>query len=453
MTVIAAAHARLTENVGAPPYRPVHGSSRFRSGPGAACGTVGVQLAFDELDEPLRETAFVVVDLETTGGRGRARRDHRDRRRPGLRGGVLEAEFQTLVEPGCPISPFVSVLTGITNGMVADAPSLEAVLPAFLESRPRRACWSRTTRRSTWAFCGWRCHATGYAWHNPAVIVDTAVLARRVLTRDEVPNCRLSTPRTVSSTRAPSRSTARWPTRAPRSTLLHGLIERVGSLGVQSLPGAAARSPTRCHWSSVASAIWPTTSTTSRASTSSGTRAASRCTSGRARTLRSRVRNYFVASETRSRIGEMVGLAERVDGIQCAHSLEAAVRELRLIAAHKPRYNRRSKFPERSVWLKLTDEAYPRLSIVRDVRPDGAAYLGPLRTMRQAEAVRDAIHDAVPLRQCSDRLSVRRQVRGACALAEIRRCTAPCEHRIEPAQYARLAETVAAAWQGDVEPR
>ena len=58
----------------------------------------------------------------------------------------------------------------------------------------------------------------------------------------------------------------------------------------------------------------------------------------------------------------MLAAAERVEAVECAHSLEAEVRELRLIAAHKPPYNRRSKFPERVVWLKLTDEAYPRLS-------------------------------------------------------------------------------------------
>ena len=98
---------------------------------------------------------------------------------------------------------------------------------------------------------------------------------------------------------------------------------------------------------------------------------------GTSRNLRARVRQYFVASETRSRMGEMIGLAERVDPIECAHALEAQVRELRLIAAYKPRYNRRSKFPERALWLKLTDEAFPRLSIVRAVRDDGASYLGP----------------------------------------------------------------------------
>ena len=76
-------------------------------------------------------------------------------------------------------------------------------------------------------------------------------------------------------------------------------------------------------------------------------------------------------------MAEMVGIAESVDAIACAHPLEAEVRELRLIAEHKPRYNRRSRFPERVRWLKLTDEPFPRLALVRRVADDGATYLGP----------------------------------------------------------------------------
>ena len=66
--------------------------------------------------------------------------------------------------------------------------------------------------------------------------------------------------------------------------------------------------------------------------------------------------------------------------------------------------------------------------------------------------MRDAIHDAVPLRQCSDRLSVRRVVRAACVLAGIGRCSAPCEGGIRPEDYAAIADLVAAAWTGDVRP-
>jgi DNA polymerase-3 subunit epsilon len=64
-----------------------------------------------------------------------------------------------------------------------------------------------------------------------------------------------------------------------------------------------------------------------------------------------------------------------VTGIECATPLEARVRELRLIAAHKPKYNRRSRHPEKMHWLKLTVEPWPRLSLVRKVADDDADYL------------------------------------------------------------------------------
>ena len=85
---------------------------------------------------------------------------------------------------------------------------------------------------------------------------------------------------------------------------------------------------------------------------------------GTSRNVRTRVRSYFTASELRTRMAEMVSIAERIDVVPCAHSLEAEVRELRLIAEHKPRYNRRSRFPERAIWIKLTVEPFPRLSQV-----------------------------------------------------------------------------------------
>jgi DNA polymerase-3 subunit epsilon len=147
---------------------------------------------------------------------------------------------------------------------------------------------------------------------------------------------------------------------------------------------------------------------------------------GKSKDLRSRVRTYFTAGETRGRMAEMVGLAAVVTPIVCATPLEAEVRELRLIAEHKPRYNRRSRFPERAMWLKLTAEAFPRLSRVREVRDDGATYLGPFSGARQVELATAGLHEAFRLRQCTSRPSPRR-VSPACALAEMGRCGAPCD--------------------------
>ena len=101
----------------------------------------------------------------------------------------------------------------------------------------------------------------------------------------------------------------------------------------------------------------------------------------------------------------MVRVAQRVDPVPCATPLEARVRELRLIAEHSPRYNRRSRFPERMPWVRLTSEPYPRLSVVREVQDeDGATYIGPFASASTAQLAVDALHETFPIRQCTRRL-------------------------------------------------
>jgi len=176
---------------------------------------------------------------------------------------------------------------------------------------------------------------------------------------------------------------------------------------------------------------------------------------GKSGDLRTRVRSYFTAGENRKRIREMVGIAERVRTIPCATGLEAEIRELRLIAEHKPRYNRRSKFPERALWLKLTDEPFPRLSVVRECRDDGCAHIGPFSSGRVAEEAREALREAVPLRQCGQPLTPRRIAEGStysCALGELGRCGAPCEGREDVEQYARHVAAARAMMTGDASP-
>jgi DNA polymerase-3 subunit epsilon len=410
-----------------------------------------VQTSFDELsdlDQSLRSTTFTVVDLETTGGSAAA---------DGITeigavkvcGGDVLGEFQTLVHPGQSINPYVSVLTGITDSMVADAPGVGAVISSFLEFARGTVLVAHNAPFDI-GFLRAACAFNEQAW--PAFpVVDTAVLARRVLSRDEVPNCKLST--LARHFHAQTEPIHRALADAQATVdVLHALIARVGSLGVHTL------GELRDFTAQVSDAQRRKRHLADPLPSGPGVYIFRDAQGdplyvGTSRNLRARVRQYFQASETRSRMGEMIGLAERVDPIECAHPLEAQVRELRLIAAHKPRYNRRSKYPERSVWLTLTDEAFPRLSIVRAPKPySPGAYLGPIGSRRQAEAVRDAIHDAVPLRQCTDRLSLRRAVRAACVLAGIGRCGAPCESTDALADYSRLVTVVRESWTGDIDP-
>jgi DNA polymerase-3 subunit epsilon len=276
--------------------------------------------------------------------------------------------------------------------------------------------------------------------------VDTAVLARRLLTRDEVPNCKLAT-------LAPYFSATTSPTHRAlddaRATVdvLHGLFERLGPLGITSLEELTGLTrqvdPERLRKRHLADSV----PRGPGVYLFRGPRDEPLYV-GTSNDLRSRVRSYFSSSEQRSRITEMVALSQRVDAIPCAHDLEAAVRELRLIAEHKPRYNRRSRFPERALWIRLTEEPFPRLSVVRRVRPGAGVFVGPFPDRRSADAAVAAVHEALPLRQCTTRISPRIPT-SACVLFGMGRCGAPCTGAQSVEEYAPIAAVFRAAVDHD----
>ena len=391
--------------------------------------THAVQGTFDELGSPLREVTFVVVDLETTGG-SPAACDITEIGAVKVCGGQVLGEFQTLVNPSTAIPPFIAVLTGITDAMVAGAPGIESVLPAFLEFSRNTVLVAHNAPFDL-GFLRAACERLGLDWPAPDS-VDTARLARRVLTRDEAPDCKLSTLARLFRADTTPCHRALADARATVD-VLHGLLARLGSLGVHSLEElrtfSAQVSLAQRRKRHLADAI-PTGPGVYLFRDAQGRV----LYVGKSTNLRSRVRQYFTASEMRTRMAEMVGLAERVDPVVCSTALEAEVRELRLIAEHRPRYNRRSKFPDRALWLKLTVEPFPRLSLVRRVVDDGGGYLGPFGSARSAELAMAAVHEALPLRQCTGRVSLTRH-RAACVLAEMGRCGAPCTCAESRADY------------------
>ncbi|WP_433270079.1 DEDD exonuclease domain-containing protein [Actinosynnema sp. CS-041913] len=399
------------------------------------------QLSFDELGTPLRDTTFVVFDLETTGGSA-AEDAVTEIGAVKVRGGRVLGTFSTLVDPERGIPPQVVALTGITQFMVTGAPRLSAVLPAFLEFAAGAVLVAHNSGFDV-GFLKAACERHGYHWPRPTVVC-TVKLARRVLSRDEAPSCRLSALAelfrvgTVPDHRALNDAQA-------TVEVLHHLLERVGSVGVHSLEELVAYLP------EVTPAQRRKRELAAHLPSSPGVYLFRGPNEevlyvGTASDLRRRVRQYFTAAEGRRRLREMVALAVRVDGVVCAHSLEAEVRELRLLTAHKPAYNRRSKNAGGWWWLTLTDEPFPRLSLVRTPR-SGA--IGPFRSRRLAEAAQNALLEAVPLRACSQRIPARNPSGTPCALYELGRCKAPCAGRQSVAEYSPAVVSLRALVAGD----
>ncbi len=403
-----------------------------------------VQLDLDGLGTPLRDATFVVVDLETTGG-SHLTEAITEIGAVKVRGGEVLGELATLVDPGRGVPPLITVLTGITDAMLVGAPPPGEVVASFLELAHGCVLVAHNAPFDV-GFLRAAAGRAGLGW--PAFpVLDTARLARRVLTRDEAPDCKLSTLARVLRARTTPVHRALADARATVD-VLHTLIERVGALGITTVedlrafsaevPEAVRRKRHLADALPHAPGVYVFRDSSGRA-----------LYVGTSRDVRSRVRRYFTASEPRTRMAEMVGLAERIDVVPCATALEAEVRELRLIAAEAPPYNRRSRTPARVSWLALTDEPYPRLALVRRPRGEGP-WIGPFHRRASAEAATAALHEAIPLRQCSGRLA--RGARAACALAGLGRCGAPCEGTESRREYAVHVARARAALSGDPRP-
>ncbi|WP_132991585.1 DEDD exonuclease domain-containing protein [Gordonia zhaorongruii] len=360
------------------------------------------QLSFADIDHDefadrsLFDTTLVVVDLETTGGSS----DQDAITEIGavkIRGGEVLGEFATLVDPGREIPPQIVALTGITTAMTYDAPPIEEVLPAFAEFAAGSVLVAHNARFDT-AFL----RKAAVRMHLPwpfTTSLCTVAMARRILTRQEAPTVKLSALAELFDVSVRPTHRALDDARATVD-VFHHLLERVGNRGVHTYRDLTE--------------YLPRATPAMRAKRSLSTNLPRRpgvylfrgpgdevLYVGTAKDLRRRVSQYFSGGESRTRMAEMVALTERVDHVECAHSLEAGVRELTLLATHKPVYNRRSRNPHRGWWLTLTDERFPRLTVTRT---PAAASIGPIAGRNAAADVADVISSAARLRSCTTNL-------------------------------------------------
>ena len=145
---------------------------------------------------------------------------------------MRQGEFASLVNPGMPVPPGIADLTGITDRMLAAAPRLGAVLPGLLDFA-RGCVLVAHNAPFDLGFLVAGCGDCGLAWPGFTVL-DTVMLARRVMDPDEVPDCKLGTlagffgARTAPSHRAlaDARATA---------DVLGWLIRRLAHRGIRTL--------------------------------------------------------------------------------------------------------------------------------------------------------------------------------------------------------------------------
>ena len=400
---------------------------------------------------PLHDVEFCIIDLETTGGS----HEYHSITEIGAvkyRGGIEIDRFTTLVNPGCAIPPFITVLTGITNTMVATAPPIEDTLQPLLNFIGTSVLVAHNARFDI-GFIN-----AALLMHDyeplPNRVLDTVGLARRIVGA-EVKNCKLST--LASSFNFPHQPSHRAINDVlATGDLLHLLIERAAGFGIFDLDEFAAMSKIWSHPQASKLKLTVDLPRTPGIYLFVDNRGDVLYV-GKATNIRSRVRSYFGTADTRRKVGSLLKLMHAIHYVSTPDVLTAEVLELRMISKLRPRYNFAGTRSAKYCYVRLTlGEQWPRLTITTRVTATSTdLYLGPISTRSIAREVVDAIESVVPLRRCTVRMGRNYRVPDdapMCSAAQLGLAHCPCSGTADPTSYAIEVQRVVAAMQGNAQP-
>lgn len=149
---------------------------------------------------------------------------------------------------------------------------------------------------------------------------------------------------------------------------------------------------------------------------------------GKAQNLKSRVRQYVNGGDGRIRIPALVERAASVEVLVTGNVKEALLLENELIKQHRPPFNVRLRDDKQYLALRVdTHEAWPRVTMVRRFRKDGANYFGPYTSSVALKTSLSKLRRLFPLRSCTEATFKDYARRGRpCIEYEMKRCLGPC---------------------------
>jgi DNA polymerase III subunit epsilon len=382
----------------------------------------------------LGDAPYVIFDVETTGsaaGKGGAITEFGALKL--VRGEVVD-QFSTLVNPGRPIDPFVVRLTGITDRMVSDAPSISEVMPRFEEFIEGCVLVGHNVHFD----CSFVTAARG-GRPLPNDVLDTLKLARCLL--PGLKRYRLSAlvnhfgVRQAPNHRALSDAAA-------TTEVFRRLLKLLASAGIESVGEALAirggRGRIKPQKQHLASGV-PNTPGVYYFVDKHGTT----LYVGKAKDLKARVRTYFNGGDGRRKVGRLVEEVAEVRVRETESELHALILEAREIKRLLPRYNSVGREDKASWFIRLDlGESYPVPERVSE-NPSGDdfVHLGPYRSAGILDTCIEALGRIFPLKRCSG-------VGEVCFYGQMGRC-APCMGMNEQEYRERVVDELVALLRGE----
>jgi len=163
---------------------------------------------------------------------------------------------------------------------------------------------------------------------------------------------------------------------------------------------------------------------------------------GKARVLADRVRSYFQrGSDLTPKIRLLLSLITGIETLVTKSELEALLLESNLVKRYRPRFNVVLRDDKHYPYLRLPiRDDFPRLSIVRRVKKDGARYFGPYVPAGALRETLKVIRKVFPLATC--KIDIDGTAERACLEFEVKRCMAPCTGNQSREDYHRIVNQV-----------
>lgn len=389
---------------------------------------------------------FVALDVETTGlkpSRNRIIEIALLR----FRNGVLERRFESLLNPGRKIPEFITRLTTIRNEDVEDAPVFADVAEEVLEFIGDDVLIGHNV-----SFDIGFINAELDRVDKPKLInerIDTMGLAMRLLREvrkpslDHVAAAVGLNPRGAHRAGGDARLTAEVAMRLMEEAARQGIssVDRLKSVAfVPKSPVEEAVGRARVVMDRTLAQGLPKKPGVYIMRDRQG----EIVYIGKAKNLRSRVASYY--SEHIGKTRKMDGLIEnvaRIDHEVVGSELEALLLESQLIRRFLPRYNTALKKSEHYPYIKVdTTNPWPRVSVVKTIKEDGARYFGPYTSASAARKTVDVINASLPLRTCTRSFRNARSYGNPCLALELKQCMGPCTGKVEREKYQQHVQAV-----------
>ncbi len=371
----------------------------------------------------ISDTEFIALDFETTGLKPQNSRVIEIGMAKIVNGEITET-FSSFVNPGMPVPPQITALTGISDDDLFSAPPFENIIPEiknFISDCPiiaHNAPFDMAFLQSEFA------RAETEPPQNSAIC--TAQLARRLFPELQKKNLasvsRYLNIRNVRMHRALSDAVTAakvFLKMLPRLEEEFGIRTVRQLLKFQSIPQKSVR--VKFVKKSLLEDL-------GGVSDSPGVYFYKDKTGkiiyvGKAKSLKKRLGSYFLAT-TNKKAKQIVRKAKNLEFSETRTELTALLAETKLIKKYDPEFNSQlKKFPQTHFIRIDISKEFPRPAIAGNLKSDGADYFGPFRNRDTAHAILDIVNKAFLLRECTEKDFKKEK---SCYLAEINRCIEPC---------------------------